>query len=59
LNRVHKIAIALVGANHLKISLSYQLTHFIKALSMKDSAFHLGSASTYSSKKDRFRRRDQ
>jgi hypothetical protein len=58
-NGINKIAIALVVANHLKISLSYKLTHFIKALSMQDSAFHLGSASTYCSKKDRLRRRDQ
>jgi hypothetical protein len=58
-NEINKIAIALVGANFLKISLSYQLTHFIKALSLQDFAFRLGSASTYCSKKYLFRRWDQ
>ena len=62
-NGINKIAIALVGANLLKISLSYKLTHFIKAFLMQDCAFHLGSSSIYRPiyrpKKDRFRRRNQ
>jgi hypothetical protein len=60
MNRVNKIAIALDEANIIiKISLRCKHTHFIKALSLQDFAFHLGSASTYCSKKYLFRRRDQ
>jgi len=60
MNRVNKIAIALDEANiQLKMPLRYKPTHFIKALSLQDSASHLGSASTYCSKKYLFRRRDQ
>jgi hypothetical protein len=60
MNIVNKIAIALDEANLLiKIYLRYKLTHFIKALSIQDSAFHLGSASTICSKKGRLSRRDQ
>jgi hypothetical protein len=60
MNRVNKIAIALDEANiQLKMPLRYKPTHFIKALSLQDSASHLGSASTCCSKKYLFRRRDQ
>jgi hypothetical protein len=60
MNRVNKIAIALDKANiQIKIPLRYKPTHFIKAISIQDSAFHPGSASTYCSKKDMFQMRDQ
>lgn len=60
MNVVNKIAVALVKAILLMISsLRFKLTQLIMVLSVQDSAFHLGSASTYCSNKDRFRRRDQ
>jgi hypothetical protein len=47
MNSVDKIAIALDEANiQIKMPLRYKPTHFIKALSLQDSAFHLGNAST-------------
>ena len=59
MNVVNKIAVALVKAILLmKLSLRFKLTQLIMVLSMQDSVFHLCSASTHSSKKDRLMWRD-
>ena len=59
MNIINKITKAMDEADLLeKLSLRYKLIHFIKTLSLQDSAFHLCSASTYCYKKYRFKRRN-
>lgn len=59
MNIINKITKAMDEADLLeKLSLRYKLIHFIKTLSLQDSAFYLCGASTCCSKKYRPTRRN-